>query len=212
MKKLYEMHVSLISKKPQFADVVDLAPVFRLAILAHGKGKLMHLEKTAGFFATLHIPMPKLNAILAGEHRVLRRAAVTARVGVADRHRPVDRHHDRGVSHGGYGRGPRISSTNPSFSVRGRIPVSADLGDRACFGPGVFSLDAIIARMRGQKKSVIVTESVRFGLLSGGYFQLLFWRWREARSLEAAAGVPLPRKIQIGFQIVVLEMGEFGEN
>lgn len=31
-----------------------------------GWGKLMHLEKTAGFFANLGIPAPQLNAILAG--------------------------------------------------------------------------------------------------------------------------------------------------
>ena len=31
-----------------------------------GKGKLMHLDKTAAFFADLAIPLPKLNAILAG--------------------------------------------------------------------------------------------------------------------------------------------------
>jgi putative oxidoreductase len=30
-----------------------------------GKGKLTHLDKTASFFASLNIPMPKLNAILA---------------------------------------------------------------------------------------------------------------------------------------------------
>jgi putative oxidoreductase len=30
-----------------------------------GKGKLMHLDRTANFFASLNIPMPKLNAILA---------------------------------------------------------------------------------------------------------------------------------------------------
>jgi putative oxidoreductase len=30
-----------------------------------GKGKLTHLDKTANFFASLNIPMPKLNAILA---------------------------------------------------------------------------------------------------------------------------------------------------
>jgi putative oxidoreductase len=30
-----------------------------------GKGKLMHLDKTTNFFASLDIPMPKLNAILA---------------------------------------------------------------------------------------------------------------------------------------------------
>lgn len=31
-----------------------------------GWGKLMHLERTAGFFAELGLPAPKLNALLAG--------------------------------------------------------------------------------------------------------------------------------------------------
>jgi len=31
-----------------------------------GKGKLTHLEKTTAFFADLNLPLPKLNAILAG--------------------------------------------------------------------------------------------------------------------------------------------------
>jgi putative oxidoreductase len=31
-----------------------------------GWGKLMHLDRTAGYFADLGIPMPKLNAIMAG--------------------------------------------------------------------------------------------------------------------------------------------------
>lgn len=31
-----------------------------------GWGKLMNLEKTAGFFASINIPLPKLNAIMAG--------------------------------------------------------------------------------------------------------------------------------------------------
>lgn len=31
-----------------------------------GKGKLMHIERTANFFQTLHIPMPTLNAYIAG--------------------------------------------------------------------------------------------------------------------------------------------------
>jgi putative oxidoreductase len=30
-----------------------------------GKGKLLHLDKTANFFASLHIPAPKLNALMA---------------------------------------------------------------------------------------------------------------------------------------------------
>lgn len=31
-----------------------------------GKGKLMNLDRTAGFFASIDIPWPKLNAMLAG--------------------------------------------------------------------------------------------------------------------------------------------------
>ena len=31
-----------------------------------GKGKLMNLDRTTGFFESLHIPAPKLNAIMAG--------------------------------------------------------------------------------------------------------------------------------------------------
>lgn len=42
------------------------ATVLGLAILSRGKGKLLHLGPDAGFFASLNIPLPKLNAILAG--------------------------------------------------------------------------------------------------------------------------------------------------
>jgi putative oxidoreductase len=31
-----------------------------------GKGKLLHLDRTADFFASLAIPLPKLNALMAG--------------------------------------------------------------------------------------------------------------------------------------------------
>lgn len=31
-----------------------------------GWGKLTHLDRTAGFFESLHLPLPKLNAVLAG--------------------------------------------------------------------------------------------------------------------------------------------------
>ncbi|MBM3853371.1 MAG: DoxX family protein [Verrucomicrobia bacterium] len=36
-----------------------------------GKGKLLNLEKTASFFADLGLPLPKLNAILAGSTECL---------------------------------------------------------------------------------------------------------------------------------------------
>ncbi len=51
-----------------------LQPVFLLVIrgwwgwsfFLTGKGKLLHLEKTTAFFTDLGLPMPKLNAIMAG--------------------------------------------------------------------------------------------------------------------------------------------------
>ncbi len=36
-----------------------------------GWGKLMHLDRTAGFFESLNIPAPKLNAIMAGSTECL---------------------------------------------------------------------------------------------------------------------------------------------
>lgn len=36
-----------------------------------GKGKLTHLDRTTEFFASLHIPMPKLNVIMAGSTECL---------------------------------------------------------------------------------------------------------------------------------------------
>lgn len=51
-----------------------LRPLFLLIIRLYwgwqffltGKGKLMNLDRTTGFFASLHIPAPKLNALLVG--------------------------------------------------------------------------------------------------------------------------------------------------
>ena len=65
MKKLYERHVSLISKlQSPFLLIMRLYWGWQFAVT--GWGKLTHLDRTAGFFANLHIPMPKLNAMLAG--------------------------------------------------------------------------------------------------------------------------------------------------
>jgi putative oxidoreductase len=36
-----------------------------------GKGKLMNLDKTTAFFTDLHIPMPKVNAVVAGSTECL---------------------------------------------------------------------------------------------------------------------------------------------
>src|SRR5271169_459449 len=65
MKKLYHLWVSLISKlQSPFLLIIRLYWGWQFFLT--GKGKLMNLDRTAGFFASLHIPMPKLNAVMAG--------------------------------------------------------------------------------------------------------------------------------------------------
>ncbi len=65
MQKLYRLWVSLISKlQSPFLLIIRLYWGWQFVLT--GKGKLMSLDRTAGIFANLHIPMPKLNAVLAG--------------------------------------------------------------------------------------------------------------------------------------------------
>src|SRR5260370_33534076 len=62
---IYRIYLGLLSKLQS-----PLLLVMRLywgwQFFVTGRGKLMHLDKIAGYFATLHIPMPKLNAALPG--------------------------------------------------------------------------------------------------------------------------------------------------
>jgi putative oxidoreductase len=65
MKKLYDLYVSVISKlQSPFLLIIRLYWGWQFFVA--GRAKLYDLNKTAGFFANLHIPMPKLNAALAG--------------------------------------------------------------------------------------------------------------------------------------------------
>src|ERR1017187_9205104 len=65
MKKLYAWYVSLISKlQSPFLLIIRLYWGWHFA--RTGWGKLTHLDKITGYFETLHIPMPRLNAVMAG--------------------------------------------------------------------------------------------------------------------------------------------------
>ena len=63
---------ALLAKFDSIANILQapLLLVIRLywgwSFAQTGWGKLMHLERTAGFFESLNIPLPKLNAVLAG--------------------------------------------------------------------------------------------------------------------------------------------------
>jgi putative oxidoreductase len=71
--------MTLFSRYAKFAGLVatvgnGLQPILLLLVrgwwgwsfFLTGKGKLLNLDKTAGFFASLELPLPKLNAMLAG--------------------------------------------------------------------------------------------------------------------------------------------------
>src|SRR5580698_7867841 len=65
MTKLYRLWVAIVSKlQSPFLLIIRLYWGWQFFLT--GKGKLMNLDRTANFFASLHIPMPKLNAVLAG--------------------------------------------------------------------------------------------------------------------------------------------------
>src|SRR5688572_10195686 len=62
----------LLARLDSFADFLQspLLLVIRLywgwAFAQSGWGKLTNLERTAGFFESINIPLPKVNAVLAG--------------------------------------------------------------------------------------------------------------------------------------------------
>lgn len=68
MKLLEKMYRLLIQLGNALRPLVLLAMrvCFGWQLFETGRGKLMNLDQTAGYFESLHIPMPKLNAMMAG--------------------------------------------------------------------------------------------------------------------------------------------------
>jgi putative oxidoreductase len=151
MKKLYALYVSLVSRlQSPFLLIIRLYWGWHFFLT--GKGKLLNLDRTAGFFASLNIPAPKLNAIMAGSTECF--GGLLLLLGLGSRIITV----------------PLIGTmivaylTADSDAVKNIFNkpdafLSADefLFLLTCvivliFGPGAFSLDAIIAGMCGEKK------------------------------------------------------------
>jgi putative oxidoreductase len=65
LDRAYRAYVNLLSKL-QSPFLLILRLYWGWQFFLAGKGKLMNLDRTAGFFQSLNIPMPKLNAIMAG--------------------------------------------------------------------------------------------------------------------------------------------------
>ena len=63
--KMYRLLISLTSHlQSLFLLVIRITWGYQFFLT--GKGKLSNLDKVAGYFESLHIPMPKFNAMMAG--------------------------------------------------------------------------------------------------------------------------------------------------
>ena len=115
-----------------------------------GKGKLLNLDRTAEFFASLGIPLAKLNALIAGSAEcfgglllllglgsriVTVPLIVTMCVAYLTAHSAVVK--DAANNPDGF------VSASPFLFLLCSVIVLV-------FGPGVFSIDALIARLRGR--------------------------------------------------------------
>ena len=152
MKKLYELHVSLISKlQSPLLLIMRLYWGWQFAVT--GWGKLTHLDRTAGFFANLHIPMPKLNALLAGSTECF--GGLLLLLGLGSRIITVPLIFTMIVAYltADFGKVQNIFVKPDDFVSAPEFQFLLTALIVLIFGPGAFSLDAIIARMRGQKKS-----------------------------------------------------------
>jgi len=148
MEKIYRLWVSLVSKlQSPFLLVIRL--YWGWQFFQTGKGKLMNLDRTAGFFANLHIPMPKLNAILAGSTECFgglllllglgsRIATVPLIFTMIVAYLTADADAVRNI----FSKPDEFVSAAPFQFMLTAIIV-------LLFGPGVFSLDALIAKIRG---------------------------------------------------------------
>ncbi len=65
IEKIYQVFI-LAANCLQCPLLLAMRLYWGWAFFQTGKGKLMNLDRTTGFFESLHIPMPHLNAIIAG--------------------------------------------------------------------------------------------------------------------------------------------------
>jgi putative oxidoreductase len=150
MKKLYASYVSLVSKlQSPFLLIIRLYWGWQFFVA--GKGKLLNLDRTAGFFATLNIPAPRLNAILAGSTECF--GGLLLLLGLGSRIVTVPLIFTMLVAYftadpdkikGIFAKPDAFVTAAPFLFMLTAIIV-------LIFGPGCFSLDALIARMCGEK-------------------------------------------------------------
>jgi len=152
MTKLYRSYVWLLEKlQSPFLLIIRLYWGWQFFLT--GKGKLMNLDRTAGFFANLHIPMPKLNAIMAGSTECF--GGLLLLLGLGSRIVTVPMLFLLIVAYltADFDKVQNIFNKPDDFVSAAEFQFMLTVFIVLIFGPGVFSLDALIARIRGEKKA-----------------------------------------------------------
>ena len=116
-----------------------------------GKGKLLNLDKTAGFFASLDLPLPKVNAILAGSTEC--GGGLLLLLGLGSRVVSVPLAFTMAVAYATADREAlgAIFSDPDKFTSAAPFPFLLASLIVFAFGPGRLSLDAVVTRDRGAK-------------------------------------------------------------
>lgn len=151
MKKLYALWVSLVSKlQSPFLLIIRL--YWGWQFFGTGKAKLHDIDKFAGYFANWGIPMPKLNVILAGSTECV--CGLLLLLGLGSRIATVPLIFtmviayltaESDAAHAIFSNPDKFVTATPFLFLLTCIIV-------LIFGPGCFSLDAVIARFCGEKK------------------------------------------------------------
>ncbi len=118
-----------------------------------GRGKLMHLDRTTNFFAGLHIPAPHLNAIMAGCTECF--GGLLLLLGLGGRIATVPLIVTMIVAYltADPDKIKNVFSNPDAFVTADQFLFMLAALIVLIFGPGAFSLDALIRRVRGGKRS-----------------------------------------------------------
>jgi putative oxidoreductase len=150
--RLYEMYVKCLGLlRSPFLLIIRLYWGWQFFLT--GKGKLMNLDRTVGFFTSLHIPAPRLNAIMAGGTECF--GGLLLLIGLGSRIATVPLIFTMIVAYltADSDKVQNIFNNPDAFVSAAPFLFMLVAIIVLLFGPGAFSVDALIRKTRGGNRS-----------------------------------------------------------